>query len=721
MKREIRVLQMPSQPEKCRGRAARKAIAAFITLLFPTEIGLAADMPAEILPRPAHMTVDSRAIILPQLLQLEVQGVRSALIRRAVERFRSQLTRMSGQEMTFSKVRNGSLPIEIRFVHDPRYLTLDMHEGYSLDVDDKGVRLTAQGEAGVLHGLSSLLQLVHRESGHALLAAVHVNDEPRLHWRGLMLDVSRHFFQVTTLERQIDAMAFVKLNVLHLHLSDGEAFRVESRRYPRLQLIGGHGEYYTQDQIRHLVAYAADRGIRIVPEFDTPGHVFSLLEAYPAYAAVPSLNRDDRATINRAALDPSNPQTYLFVTNLYREMAGLFPDRYFHIGGDEVRGAQWTTTPRIARYMAERHIASVEAMQAAYTSRIVNAVTRMGKTAIGWDEVLRADIPRNTVIQVWRGREHIADAAAGGHAVVLSSGFYLDHLMPSDAYYRLPLPDAPTVSPGHDDDTVAPPLSSTVPVIGAEAALWTEIVSDEMLDGRLWPRMGAIAERFWTPDAACDSATLYPRLTTLYERIELLGLQARANADAMLARLAPGQADAARILLEVTSPVRNYGHNHEFMQIRHKKPAIRQTLDSLADIAQPDSFRAEAFNAEAEAFSRGDKAVKPDLIRWLILWANDVEPFEREAAQYPGLRDGIGTVRDLSNMAKVGLAALDVEQDTNWRQRAKAVIADADADYAASVDTSIVTNSVQPPADLLQRILPGIKTLVEKSNRSAER
>lgn len=714
-------------PQVC---AAAPAPADSIMAAGPVADSAAASVTPVLMPAPRSATLGPAAFALPGSLSVRWDGIRLPVLTQAVERFRDRLSLLSGQAMRFQTGEGAPLTLTIRCLdRDPGFRGLAMKEDYTLDVASQGIVLTASGPAGVLHGLTTLLQLVGRDATRAVMTPAHIVDSPRFAWRGLMLDVSRHFMSVATLERQMDAMELTRLNVLHLHLSDGEAFRVESRLYPRLHRMGGQGGYYTQKDIRALVAYAARRGIRVVPEFDTPGHAFSIVEAYPQYASVTPLDRSVRALLNRAALDPTQPGTYRMVSRLYREMAGLFPDRYFHIGGDEVTASQWTGTPRIAAYMAAHHYDTPREMQAGFTRRVVGDVSRMGKIAIGWDEVAQADIPAGTIVQVWRGQAHTASATAAGHQVIVSNGYYLDHLLPASAYYATDPLDtaassanaegaAKTTAPGGTiagtaASTLTPALSDEQKslVLGAEASLWTEIVSEEMLDGRLWPRMTALAERFWSQPAACDSASLYPRLGVMQDRLEVLGVQAGPNSHRMLQRLAPGDTVAASVLLDVTSPVRNYGHNHEFIQIRHKQTAQLQDLNHLADIASPDSFAAERFNRDALAYARGDKTLKPVLVRQLTLWADNVEAFARSAEIHPALRDSVPASERLGALAQAGLASLKVHRTSGWKKRARRLLAQTQEDYAASSNTSVVTNATQPGGDLLQRILPGVQVL----------
>ncbi|WP_338332214.1 family 20 glycosylhydrolase [Acetobacter sp. LMG 32666] len=698
--------------------------------------------PPLVMPAPAVLQTSGAAFALPQSLSVRWDSPPTPLLLRALERLRIRLGILAGRPINFTQPppQQGAFVLNIRTAKDPAFPGPAMREGYTLDVAPTGITLTTQGPAGVLHGLTSLSQLVRQERDGPVLAQAHIEDTPRFAWRGLMLDTSRHFMPLPDLLRQLDAMEMLKLNVLHIHLSDGAAFRVESKAFPRLHTIGSHGQYYTQEQIRQLVREATDRGIRVVPEFDTPGHSYAMLLAYPRYAANAPLNTTDRAEINRAALDPTNPATLGFVNAVYAEMAALFPDPVFHIGGDEVVARQWAQSPHIAAYMKQHHVASVAALQADYTRHVAHALRLRGKTVMGWDEVQEADIPPDTIIESWRGPAHTAQATAAGHDTVISGPYYLDRLLPALAYYTTdPLdmrkdaaearaaaqttgptpPDAPPPPASTDkpEDAPPPPLTDAQKnhVLGAETALWAEVVSPDMLDARVWPRAAALAERFWSAPERCNATTLYPRLAIMADRLDLLGLQARANTQRMLERLAPGETEAASVLLQAVSPVRNYAHNHEFLQIRHKQTATLQQLGTPADIASPDSFDAETFNAEAQAFIAGHTELRHDLETMLTRWANNDSAFAQAAAHNAGLTPALPASAQLARLARAGLAALGEGHTLNWRENARTALADAKKDIAASASIHVVTNTPQPAGDLIQRIVPGVEVLLDQA------
>lgn len=707
---------------------------------------MSAATPPVLMPTPSTLRSSGEAFPLPSRLDIHWDSPATPALRQAVQRLEQRLAVLTAPQGT-ENTQSAPYAVHIHYRQDAPFPRPAMREEYDLRTSATEARLDAQEPAGILRALATLLQLVRIEASGPVIAQASITDSPRFVWRGLMIDTSRHFMPLPALLRQLDAMEMVKLNVLHLHLSDGAAFRVESRLYPLLTRSSNRDsprDYYTQDEIRQLVRAAAERGIRVVPEFDTPGHTFAILRAYPALAAQHPLNKTDRAEINRAAMDPTNPATLLFVNRLYTEMARLFPDPVFHIGGDEVVARQWLQNPRIAAYMKQHKLADTAALQAGFSRQVGMALHARGKTVMGWDEILAADLPPGTLIQSWRGPAHTLDATRAGYGTVISGSYYLDRLLPARAYYETdpldtrkgaaeaaaaaqttgpggtaPAPLAPSAPPDTRqaaDDTPLPPLSTeqAAHVLGAEAVLWTEVINENMLDARLWPRTAALAERFWSPAAQCRGETLAPRLAVMRDRLDLLGLRATQQTLAGLERMAPGETGAAQILLSAVSPVRNYAHNHEFLQIRHKETATEQPLDTLADIAMPDTPLADLFNAEVAAFIAGETALKPDLIRMLTLWAENDEAFQRAAAHHPALTTGLAASAELAALARAGLAALGQGRPPGWREQARAALDTAQADIAASASIHVVTHARQPTGDLIQRITPGIALLAEQ-------
>src|SRR5271165_188773 len=403
-------------------------------------------------------------------------------------------------------------------------------ESYSLEITPAGAKLSAPTTLGVMRGLQTFLQLIETTPQGFAVPTVVIEDKPRFAWRGLMIDSSRHFIPVEVIKRNLDAMAAVKLNVLHWHLSDNQGFRVESKRFPKLQGMGSDGLLYTQDQVREIIAYAHDRGIRVVPEFDMPGHSTAWFVGYPELASGPGPYQIWQAWgVADPAMNPTDEKTYKFLNELFAEMGKIFPDQYFHIGGDEVNGKEWDANPNIQEFMKSHNIKNNEGLQAYFSQRVQELVVKHGKTPVGWDEILVPGVPKSIVIQSWRGSEALATAAREGYRGILSNGYYIDLGWSAARHYAV--------------DPMAGAAASLTPaekerILGGEATMWSEYVNWENIDSRVWPRTAAIAERYWSAENTTDVASMYSRMEAESLRLEWLGLTHRSYQRRMVERMA---------------------------------------------------------------------------------------------------------------------------------------------------------------------------------------
>ena len=268
--------------------------------------------------------------------------------------------------------------------------------------------------------------------------------------------------------------------------------------------MGSDGLFYTQDEVRDLIAYARERGIRVVPEFDMPGHSTAWFVGYPELASGPGPYQIERKWgVFDPAMDPTREETYKFLDTFIGEMAGLFPDQFFHIGGDEVNGKEWDANPKIQAFMHAHGLKDNNDLQAYFNQRVQKIVAKHGKTMLGWDEILRPDLPKSIAIQSWRGPDSLAQAAKQGYRGLLSSGYYVDLMWSAERHYLTePLSGAAA--------NLTPEEQKRI--LGGEACMWSEYVSPENIDSRIWPRTAAIAERLWSPQDVRDVNSMYQRL-----------------------------------------------------------------------------------------------------------------------------------------------------------------------------------------------------------------
>jgi hexosaminidase len=558
-------------------------------------------------------------------------------------------------------------------------------ESYTLEVSDRQAVLAAPTTVGALRGLETFLQLLESDRGGFYVPAVSIQDRPRFPWRGLMIDVARHFQPMEVLKRNLDAMAAVKLNVLHWHLTEDQGFRIESKKFPKLHQMGSDGHYFTQEQAREIIAYARDRGIRVVPEFDMPGHATAWLVGHPELGSAPGpYTIERRPGIFEPTLDPTREEVYKFLDVFLGEMAALFPDEYMHIGGDENTGKQWDANPKIQAFMKEKGIKDNHALQTYFNQRVLKILQKHGKRMMGWDEIFQPDLPNDVVIHSWRGTEALAEAARRGYDGVLSNGYYIDLIFPTtDHYLNDPIPAGSNLTP-----------EQAKHVLGGEATMWAEWVSPETIDSRIWPRTAAIAERLWSPQSVRDVDDMYRRLAVTSVRLEELGLTHERNQAMMLRRLAQGRDTASlETLVSVVEPVK------EYRRYQLRPQTMLAPLTGLIDAALPDSRAARRFAADVDGllsdaprFEGHAMKVHGTLARW-----RDAGP-ELEALMdaSAGLQEARPFAKDLSDLGTIGLEALSflrkgVAPPAEWRDARLAAL-DAIAKPKAGLELRVVSD-----------------------------
>lgn len=368
----------------------------------------------------------------------------SKKLNRAIDRFFKNLENQT--EISFdSSIPKLIIDFENRIEGFP---SLNDDESYSLEIKESKIVLNAKTESGVLLGLETLLQLVKKQDQNFVFPALVINDFPRYQWRGLMIDVSRHWIPKDIILRNIDAMAQVKLNVFHWHLTDYQGFRIESKKFPKLHKLGSNGDYYTQEDVKEIISYASDRGIRVVPEFDLPGHSSSWLAGYPELSSTPNKKHqiEERGLgIFGSVFDPTRESVYDFLTAFFDEMSDLFPDQYIHIGGDEVSPKTWNENDSIKLFMKNNSLKDAHELQNYFNKRLLKILEKKGKTMIGWNEILNPNLPKEQIlIQSWTNHKSLWDAVKQGNQAILSSGFYLDHKKSAETHYKVD----PEIIPG---------------------------------------------------------------------------------------------------------------------------------------------------------------------------------------------------------------------------------------------------------------------------------
>jgi hexosaminidase len=561
--------------------------------------------------------------------------------------------------------------------------SLKEDESYSLEVSEGRAILKAATVIGALRGMETFLQLVESGRDGYYIPFVKVEDKPRFRWRGLLFDSSRHFQPMEVIKRNLDGMAAVKLNVFHWHLTDDQGFRIESKKYPKLTGMGSDGLFYTQDQAREIIAYAAERGIRVVPEFDLPGHATSWVVGYPELASAPGPYQIERQPgIFDPTLDPTREEIYQFLDTFFGEMAALFPDEYMHIGGDENEGKQWDHNPQIQAFMKERGIKNNHSLQAHFTMRLARIIQKYKKKVMGWEEIMADDLSKDVVIHSWRGPESLAEAVKKGYSGVLSAGYYIDLSYPAANHYR--------VDPVAADKNLSPQEEARI--LGGEATMWSEYVGPETIDSRIWPRVAAIAERFWSPGSVSDVNDMYRRLEVVSARLEEFGLMHEKNYRSLLRRMVGGkEIGPLEILVSVVEPVKQYNRG------KQRPTTMLSPLTGFVDAARPDSEAARhfaalvaGFLADAPRFQTNREEMERILAKW-----RDARPSIEEITGRSGMRDAEPLAAELSDLAQAGLEALaclaeSKPPDSQWAEVKMATLAQAAKPKPSAVEFAIL-------------------------------
>jgi hexosaminidase len=638
---------------------------------------------------PASVQQGSGQLPITQAFSVSVTGTHDASLDSGVQRFLTQLSWQTG--IPFRPEAGAATTLEVQVDHGREAIQkLGEDESYDLSVTDSGAKLNAATPLGALDGLQTFLQLVAITPTGFAAPAVTIKDQPRFPWRGLLIDVSRHFIPLDVLKRNLDAMAAVKMNVLHWHLSDDQGFRAESKVFPKLTGMGSDGQFYTQAEIRDLISYAHDRGIRVIPEFDMPGHSRSWFLGYPDLASGPgpyTLEDGDPIT------DPTRESTYKFLEKFIAEMAKLFPDEYFHIGGDEVDGKQWDSNPKIQEFIHAHGMKDNKDLQAYFNQRLEKIVSKNHKVMVGWDEILHPDLPKNIVVQSWRGQESLAKAAQQGYRGLLSYGYYLDLMWPADRHYAV--------------DPMSGAAASLTPeqkklILGGESAQWAEWVTPENIDSHIWPRNAAIAERLWSPQDVTDPASMYARMRTVSLELEFLGLMHNAARERMLHRMA-GDADTStlRVLADVVEPVKDYNRwKDEQGPIDFHAPLTR-----MIDAAYPESDTAREFGALVQKYIKSgfkDQAAELQIRSWLTLWRDNDAKLHPLLTRSFLLQKDIPLSQNLSMVAAAGLQALDYLEKSQ-----------PEPDLWKAQQIAVLELAKLPSDDVLLMIVAPVQQLVE--------
>ncbi len=634
-----------------------------------------------LMPQPAKLTTGQSGLVLTQSFTVVSPQFRDERLDGGIGRMLHRLEYQTGVPIAKDIRKDpagAALVIDIKGAGEA-IQSVDEDESYSLNVTAGGAKLEANTVVGALRGMETLLQLAQPDHGGYFLPAVSIEDTPRFRWRGLMIDCGRHFEPVSVIERTLDGMAAVKLNVFHWHLSDDQGFRIESKVYPKLTGMGSDGLFYTQEQAREVVAYARARGIRVVPEFDMPGHSVSWFVGYPELssgAGPYSIRRE--FGIADEAMDPTRDSTYKFLDRFIGEMTTIFPDPYLHIGGDETNGVQWKGNPRIVEFMQKHDLKDTAALQAYFNQRLLKIVEKHHRHMVGWDEVLNPALPKDVVIQSWRGTESLAAGAKQGYQGILSAPYYLDAMKSAEQHYLAdPLPSNSELT-----------QEQRSLILGGEVCMWGEQLYERTIDSRIWPRTAAIAERFWSPENVRDINDMYRRLGVMSVRLEALGLTHLTQEDVGLRALTgTTNIDALRVFASVLEPV-SFGERYEGQHTSQLTP-----LDRLVDAVRPDPPSRHELEVLVQAFLENPSqhdAERHRLEDIFATWAAAAPKIQQQVSASPLLAaDATERAQQFSQLAQIGSEAVAHLAGGNaaaagWKQNSLAALDAAQKKYGLS-------------------------------------
>ncbi len=653
-----------------------------------------------LMPIPKEVNLTNNKFYINEDFKLSVDGKIGEMVTTNSTRFLRRLAGRTGLflDQDFITKNSNDKSAELQILSKGLgKVKLNVDESYSLEVSEKGIQLSANNENGIIYGLETLLQLLNSDEEGYYFTSCKIEDEPRFPWRGLMIDVSRHCYPVNVIKRNIDAMLATKMNVLHLHLSEDQGFRVESKVYPKLHEMGSDGLYFTQNQIKEIIEYAKVRGIRVYPEFDMPSHSTAWFIGYPKLSSKDTVYSIERTWgIQNPAMNPASEYTYQFLDKFIGEMAQLFPDEYFHIGGDENNGIHWKDNKNIQKYMKENGIKDKHELQTKFNQRILKILTKYNKKMVGWDEILQPEMPNNIVIQSWRGKKAMIEAAKKGYTAILSNGYYIDLFWDTERHY---LND-----PVLENENLSPEVEKNI--LGGEVTSWAEFTTTENVDSRIWPRTAAIAERFWSPRDVKNVDDMYRRLEMVSFHLEELGLTHLTNREMGMRRLTNNEnTNSLENLINVIESIEGY--------TRHKREGLKKYLQQspltrLIDISYSDAPVARKIRKATDEYLSGKNSA-------LYFTDNSEEYLKYELKKLsenhkklkpiidnsPILKEIEQLSENVSIVAKIGLEAINSDKKYSKSQKEKLL--------------KILEKAKEPIAEFENRIIPAVEKLIKNS------
>ena len=527
-----------------------KKLIILCSILILSQMALAQSTSYAILPKPNKLAEKTGTFTLPNTVQISVDD---AAVRPIADMLAGQLAKATGRTPSVTTGKSGKAAIRFESAKGNKLGA----EGYALQVTPKQIVITAEKPQGFFYGLQSLLQLMPAEvfSPTAVRNVVWsvpcctIEDQPRYAYRGLHLDVGRHFFPVSFVKKYIDLIALHKQNVFHWHLTEDQGWRIEIKKYPKLtevgsqrkqSMIGRYGEnrydgtpyggFYTQDEVREVVRYAQERFVTVIPEIELPGHSMAILAGYPELGSSPDkiVPVATKWGVFEDVLFPRE-ETFTFLQDVLTEVMDLFPSQYIHIGGDECPKTQWKQSRFCQDLMKREGLKDEHELQSYFIRRIDKFITSKGRKMIGWDEILEGGLSPNATVMSWRGTEGGIAAARQGHdAIMTPGGFcYLDHYQADPKTQPIAIGGFTTLEKTYGYEPTPDSLNAEEAkhIIGVQGNVWTEyMLTPEYVEYMVWPRAIALAEVGWTNKDRKNVDDFKRRLAVHQKRLDFLNV-----------------------------------------------------------------------------------------------------------------------------------------------------------------------------------------------------
>lgn len=610
-----------------------------------------------LMPWPSDIEITNQKFIIDQNFSVSINK-KEGIIAHATTNFIRRVTNKSGVFLQdgFTQLNKSNAHLLIHF-DSVSSLNLSEDESYSLKITPSKIIINAATDVGASYALTTLLQLLSYDKDAFYFPTLSIKDNPRFKWRGLLIDVSRHFQPIDVLKRNLRAMAAVKMNVFHWHLTDDQGFRIESKKLPKLTSQSSDGLYYTQEQIKDIVQFAANLGIRVIPEIDVPGHASAILKAYPGIGSKKQPYHIERFSgIFDPTLDPTNEQTYVLLDTLFSEIAPLFKDPYFHIGGDENEGKHWDENSKIQDFKKLNHLKTNHDLQTHFNIRLEKILAKYGKKLMGWDEIMTPEMPKSAVIHSWRGVNEglpkggaLIKAAKAGYQTVLSTGFYIDRMESVVKHYLVEPIGNVKLTPKQRGN-----------ILGGEATMWSELVTPTTIDSRIWPRTAAIAERLWSSKETNNVDFMLKRLSKINTDLEDLGLTHIKNRDLILRNITKSESiNSVKLLADLSEPLKIYSRNKDGIEYKTFSP-----FTLFADACVADASGAIHFNQLITSYLespsvKNKKAIIDVFTSWQLGFSE-----LNEIPINPNLKPLIHRYQKIVKIASYGICFLNNEEQS---------------------------------------------------------